>query len=175
MTPDLADHPIPPDPRWPRYQPATPFPPYRYVPGRSPHPRRHPHGHLFGKPEPHVPPFEPDDWATNAVYLHGVDLYNFAYWWECHEVLEGLWNTAGRASEPGQFLQAIIQAAAGHLKAFVGHEAGSRRLWGEARRRLAPARDRYMGVDVRAFERALKRHAADPGGEFPLLRLDVAS
>src|SRR5262245_4231065 len=83
-----------PDPAWPRYS-ATPFPRYRFVPGRSPHPRRDPKGHAYGTAEPKPPPPDPAKWRDNDLYLHGIDLYNFAYWWECHEALEALWHAAG--------------------------------------------------------------------------------
>ena len=48
--------PHPPDPAWPRYS-TRPFPSYRFVPGKSPHPRRDPHGHSYGQPEPKLQPF----------------------------------------------------------------------------------------------------------------------
>ena len=35
-------------------------------------------------------------------YLYAIDLYNYAYWWECHEVLEGLWR-AGQTTEARKF------------------------------------------------------------------------
>ena len=41
---------IPPPPR----RTAEPLPPYRYVPGRAPHPVRHAQGHARGVPEPAV-------------------------------------------------------------------------------------------------------------------------
>src|SRR3989441_5753773 len=68
-----------------------PFPAYRFIPGQSPHPRRDPHGHSYGQPEPTPPPFMPEEWWDSEWYLYGIDLYNYGYWWECHEVFEGLW------------------------------------------------------------------------------------
>ena len=53
-------------------------------------------------------------------YLYGIDLYNYAYWWECHEVLERLWHAAGRKTEQANFFRALIQLAAANLKHFLG-------------------------------------------------------
>ena len=83
---------------WPRYS-ARPFPPYRFIPGNNPHPRRHPQGHSFGCPEPSPEPYRPEDWCQSEDYRFGIDLYNFAYWWECHEVFEGFWHAVGPKTE----------------------------------------------------------------------------
>ena len=95
----------------PRYT-DRPFPTYRFVPGQSPHPRRDPQGHSYGQPEPTPPLFTPEEWWDSEWYLYGIDLYNHGYWWECHEVFEGLWHAVGPDSPQGQFLQALIQVAA---------------------------------------------------------------
>ena len=57
-------------------------------------------------------------------YLYAIDLYNYAYWWECHEVLEGLWR-AGQTTKQGNFFRALIQLAAANLKRSLGLRAGS--------------------------------------------------
>ncbi len=36
-----------------------------------------------------------DDWLRCRDYLRGIDLFNHGYYWEAHEVWEGLWHTAG--------------------------------------------------------------------------------
>jgi hypothetical protein len=139
-----------PDAEWPRYSKAA-FPPYRFIPGRSPHPRRHPQGHAYGTTEPTPPPPDPAMWRENDLYLHGIDLYNFAYWWECHEALEALWHAAGHASPTGQFLQGIIQVAAANLKKFTGLEGTPLKLAKEGLARHAGLPSPYMGVDLVAF------------------------
>ena len=136
------------DPSWPRYTDRS-FPPYRFVAGLNPHPRRHPEGHAYGQSE--VPPsyFPPDRWKENAEYLYGVDLYNFAYWWECHEALEGLWHLTGHKGDEGQFLQGIILVAAAHLKRHTGFLEASRRLAREGIERLGSVGvRRYMGLEL---------------------------
>ena len=150
--------PPPPHPDWPRYC-RRPFPAYSYVPGTDPHPRRDPKGYAYGQREVPPPLLTPDNWCTHDEYLHGIDLYNFAYWWACHESLEGCWHVAGHATTTGQFLQGIIQVAAGNLKKFMRVDEGAQRLRSEGLARLAAIPDTYCGVDVRAFERDVRGDA----------------
>ena len=142
--------PQPPDPTWPRYS-ARPFPSYRFLPGKNPHPRRDPHGHSYGQPEPKPAAFPPENWQQSEDYLYGIDLYNFAYWWECHEVFEGLWHAMGHDTEQGNFFQALIQLAAANLKRFLGNEQAAQNLIRSCRMRLAGKPTSYMGVNVVAL------------------------
>ena len=134
----------------PRYG-TRPFPAYRFLPGRTPHPRRNPQGHSFGLAEPHPLPFKHEDWSTSEDYLHAVDLYNFDYWWESHEVLEGLWHACGRKTQAGNFFQALIQFAAANLKHALGNDASAKNLARRGLVRLQKAPDHYMGLDTAAF------------------------
>jgi acyl-CoA reductase-like NAD-dependent aldehyde dehydrogenase len=59
--------PTPPDPSWPRYS-AGAFPRYRFVPGLTPHPRRHPQGHAYGTLAVPPPRLDPGQWPENDVY-----------------------------------------------------------------------------------------------------------
>ena len=165
--------PSPPDPAWPRYS-SAPFPPYRFVPGLNPHPRRHPQGHAYGTPETPPPRVPPERWRENAVYLFGVDLYNFAYWWECHEALEGLWHLTGHKGHEASFLQGVIQAAAANLKRHMGVPEGARRLGKEAVDRLRSlGAARFMGADLEAFAEGVEAlHVRGTSNILPLLRLD---
>jgi hypothetical protein len=162
-----------PDPAWPRYS-SREFPPYRFVPGLTPHPRRDPGGWAHGIPEAIPPRLLPDRWRENAEYLYGVDLYNHAYWWECHESLEGLWHLTGRQGPEAAFLQGLIQAAAANLKRHVGGLEGARRLGTESAARLASLGcARYMGVDLEAFRSGIEAvHVRETGAAIPLIRLE---
>jgi len=164
--------PAAPDPAWPRYS-KLPFPRYRFVAGLNPHPRRDPRGHAFGTPETPPPYVSPDLWRENAVYLHGVDLYNFAYWWECHEALEGLWHLTGHQGVEAQFLQGIIQAAAANLKRHMDQLVGARRLGREAVQRLASVGRRdFMGLELGPFIRGLNDlHVDEDSKAIPLIGL----
>ncbi len=149
----LQEPPVP-DPAWPRYS-SAPFPPYRFVPGRSPHPTTHPEGHSYGK-HPELPPaLPPERWRECGSYLRGVDLHNFAYWWECHEELEQLWNSVGRKTPQGQFLQGLIQVAAANLKFFLGSPTHTW-LANEGLSRMKGLPARYMGMDIAEYERDVR-------------------
>ena len=152
--------PRPYDPMWPRYS-ARPFPPYRFVPGKAPHPRRHPQGHSYGQQEPEPDTLHPDTWATSDCYRYGIDLYNFAYWWESHEVFEGFWHAAGPKTEPGQFFQALIQLAAGNLKRCMGNDRAAHTLFQRSADRLAGIPGHYLGIDIAVLRDRL--HSNHPG------------
>ncbi len=163
--------PQPPDPSWPRYS-ASPFPAYRYVPGKTPHPRRNPLGHSFGLPEPRPLACPPEAWARSEDYRYGIDLYNFAFWWECHEVFEGLWHAAGRKTEQGNFFQALIQLAAANLKKSLGADGSAAKLARSGLERLAETPRFYMGADVGAFAADVRNHFAGSRSTPALVRLD---
>lgn len=166
--------PTPPDPSWPRYTPRS-FPPYRFIAGRNPHPRRDPKGHAFGTPEEVPPCVPPERWKENETYLYGVDLYNYAYWWECHEALEGLWHLTGHQGVEAQFLQGIIQVAAANLKRFTGSLEGARRLGKEGMLRLASVKKReFMGLTLGPFIHAVNDYHVDEDSDrVPLIKLDI--
>jgi len=167
--------PAAPDPAWPRYS-DRPFPGYRFVAGLNPHPRRHPQGHAYGTVEIVPPRLPPERWRENAVYLQGIDLFNFAYWWECHEALEGLWHLTGHQGVESQFLQGVIQVAAANLKRHMASLDGSRRLGREAVQRLVSVDQKtYMGLDLEPFIRAVSGYHIDENTSvIPLIRLSIA-
>ena len=170
MSRDGFPQPAPPDASWPRYS-SRPFPPYTHVPGTTPHPRRDPQGHSHGLPEPHLPPWAPADWRANAEYLYGIDCHNFARWWECHEALEALWHAAGRTTPPAQFLQGIIQVAAGNLQRFLGHDATGRGLAEKGLERMKGVPNLFMGVDIAAFDRDVRAYFDERRDSPALIRL----
>ena len=160
--------PHPPDPALPRYS-TRPFPSYRFVPGKSPHPRRDPKGHSYGQTEPKLPAFPPEEWERSDDYLYGIDLYNYAYWWECHEVFEGLWHAAGHNTEQRNFFQALIQLAAANLKRFLGNEQAAQKLARSGRTRLRKVPPIYMGLDVQTLEKKLHQEKNERTGFVPLV------
>jgi predicted metal-dependent hydrolase len=81
-------------------------------------------------------------------YLFAIDLYNFAYWWESHEVFEGLWHAFGRSTRAGNFFQALIQLAAANLKQVLGRERTVANLVQRGLERLQNAPRHYLGVDT---------------------------
>ncbi len=126
-----------------------PFPPYRYIPGETPHPEIDPKGHSYGRRPLPVSYLSPEKWRENAKYLYAVDLYNFHYWWEAHEAWETVWQTTQKIDDYGQFLQGLIQISAGMLKWHTRQEKGRKSLFkaGVERLRTLPGTT-FMGLDL---------------------------
>ena len=146
------------DPSARRYAPHLAFPEYRHVLGETPHPRTHPRGHSFGLPEVSVSAsLAADSWPSDETYLFGVDLYNFAFWWEAHEQWEALWHREeDRGGDTGSFLQGLIQLSASLLKWNAGNQRGFTQLAAKGCDRLQRVTgsmegDCYMGVNPERF------------------------
>ena len=150
-----------------------PLPSYRFVPGHSAHPRRDLQGHSYGKLEPKLGSVSSDRWFDCEDYLYGVDLYNFGYWWESHEVFEALWHAAGHATMEGRFFRAIIQIAAANLKRAMGRDQPARRICQRGLDRLAEIPGVYMGLDVAAFAETVRASFSDSRGTPVPIRLTV--
>ena len=157
----MVDHPIPQPPQ--RRYSFRPFPSYRFVVGEGhPHPTADPQGHSFGK-EDNAEILTRDNWDKNEDYLYGVDLYNYAYWWEAHEAFEELWAHFSRGSAESDLLQGIIKISAAFYKWHLhnaggvkNHYAGGTRLLEQAME-YAPV---YMGIDLQEYLDRLARHFA---------------
>ena len=165
------------DPAWPRYS-SQPFPSYRYVPGLNAHPRRDPSGHSRHAPEPRAADWQPEDWRELEPWLFGVDLFNYAYWWESHEQHEALWLAAGRTSLHARFVRGVIRVAAGCLNRHLGKEPTAIL---QARAGLTAMEDvahgvgePYMGVRVEKFVAAARTWLADQTNRPPLIALEAS-
>ena len=164
-----------------RYAPERPFPAYAFLPGVDPHPTRDPRGHSFtGEAEGPADYLPPEDWRHNDDYLFGVDLYNHGYLWEAHEAWEGLWHAAKHDELQAEFLQGLIQCAAGVLKVRMQQPRGLARLTELGTARLERVHEHegssYMGTDVAQLVEAFRAFAAsdDPSVERrPQIRLAV--
>lgn len=165
--------PLPPDPDWPRYT-SRALPPYRFVPGLNPHPHHDPEGHSYGKPVTALPPWSPGMWRSLDSWLYGVDLYNFAYWWEAHEVLEQLWHAAGRTSPHARLVQGIIHISAANLNLHRGNLDAGRR---QARRGIDRLRGKagqvWMGIDIDDFISQVEDYVTDRASHPALIALDL--
>jgi len=107
--------------------PELSLPSYTFVPdGPHPHPISNPRGHSFGTAADRSTLVTPDNWDTCLPYLRGIDLFNHGYFWEAHEVWEGLWHAQGRKGPVADFLKALIKLAAAGVKARQGVGAGVR-------------------------------------------------
>jgi len=110
-----------------RYAPEMPFPPYAFVPGKHPHPVRDPQGHSFGQHQVTVPCPDAAELKHNPEFLYGIDLFNHGYYWEAHEVWEGLWHACGRKGPLADFLKGLIHLGAAGVKAREGIPNGVKR------------------------------------------------
>lgn len=166
--------PSPADPDCPRYG-REPFPAYRFVPGLNPHPIRDTAGHSHGRTETTHAPWSADDWKNLDAYLEAVDLFNYAYWWECHEKLESLWIASGKESRAGNFVQGLIKVAAGCLNKHVGKNAAAARQASDGVAQVARAAGnelRFMGLDTLAFALETRAWFEGRGSSPPIIRLD---
>ncbi len=144
---------------------ATAFPPYRYVPGKGPHPVRDPRGHSYGTPG-ETEQLDAEQWSSCQTYLLAVDLFNHGYYWESHEELERLWRGTGRRTETGVFLQGLIQVAAALLKRSMGERGSASRLAAQGCAKLRTIADVHLGISgpdfARVIEATLEGRARDP-------------
>ncbi|MGH8579378.1 MAG: DUF309 domain-containing protein, partial [Gammaproteobacteria bacterium] len=155
----------------PRRYCARPFPPYRFVPGRNPHPLRDPKGHSYGLSRPVATRFEPSQWRTSTDYLYGVDLFNSCYWWEAHETWEGIWVAVGRRTPMGQFMQGLIQISVAHLKRFQGLGGPADRLLREGFARMRRSGGTFLGIEIEIFEREVEAYFTGTRAIAPLIQL----
>ncbi len=133
-----------------RYTDRT-FPPYRFIPGKSPHPTRDPEGHSFKKQLEQLASFENNRWQSCNAYLYGIDLFNHGYWWEAHEALEAVWLAAGRQTETGLFIQGLIQVAVAHLKKLQGFNEVAKRMATKGIEKMKRKKGIYLGIEVSTF------------------------
>lgn len=132
----------------PLFLPDEAFPPYRFVPGKAPHPFAHAGGWGHGQPRPTPPFISREAWRENRAYLSGVDLFNRGWWWEAHEVWEELWHVVeGRDAVQHDLLKGLIQLAACALNRERGSDRGAARLLGSAGEWLQRAQD-AAGAEV---------------------------
>jgi predicted metal-dependent hydrolase len=116
-------------------------------------------------------PFPTARWQTSDDYLYGIDLYNYAYWWECHEIFEGLWHAVGHDTEQGNFFQALIQFAAANLKRFTGNHQAAGNLVTSGILRLQKTPKFYMGIDVARLAEDFQQRMVGSDFRAPLIRL----
>jgi uncharacterized protein len=152
-----------------RLVPDVALPPYTYVPGRNPHPINDPEGHSYGAPHEVAGPVGPENWATSRPYLFGIDLFNHGFYWEAHEVWEGLWHACGRSGTTADFLKGLIQMTAAGVKVRQGVPlgvanlgTGSAGLFQKVLDDLGPGRDRYLGLDLHGLLHFTRELAAAP-------------
>jgi predicted metal-dependent hydrolase len=79
---------------------------------------------MHGQPREQLPRPDPNHWQESGAYVRGLDLFNHGYYWEAHEVWEGLWHACGRMGPAADFLRGLIKLAAAGVKVREGTPAG---------------------------------------------------
>jgi predicted metal-dependent hydrolase len=161
---------MPNDP--PRLAPDYSFPPYSYVPGLFPHPIRDPAGHCFGAKRGSPECLDPETWWNCRPYLIGIDLFNHGYYWEAHEVWEGVWHACGRRGVAATFVKGLIKLAAAGVKrrerrheGVSSHPRRARQHFEEIRELLPAGTAEYSGLlltDLLQFTREAEELAVAP-------------
>jgi predicted metal-dependent hydrolase len=81
---------------------------------------------------------------AHELWVEGIELFNAARFFECHEVWEEVWKRATSAEK--LFYQGMIQAAVAILHAERGNLHGARSTWAKARAKLDPLPAEHMGI-----------------------------
>ncbi len=147
------------------------FPKRRYLPGQGLHPDKDPQGsHIPEIPYSQIK-FSFESWQKSEQYLYAIDLFNYQYFWEAHEVLEGLWVEIGRETTAGVFLQGIIQVSAALLKEVQSNHKSALRLADKGLLKLRSKSGVFLGVRVDSFTEEIESFLAGRLSSFPLILL----
>jgi predicted metal-dependent hydrolase len=102
----------------------------------------------------------------SATFLRGVALFNAGYYWEAHEVWEGLWHAYGRRGVWADVIKALIKLAAAGVKVREGHEHGVRTHSRRAAELFASAvsagATHHLGLDLDEWAQRCSDLAAAP-------------
>jgi hypothetical protein len=100
-------------------------------------------------------PLDPGRWQDSRAYLRAIDLFNHGYYWEAHEVWEGLWHACGRSGQAATLLKGLIRLAAAGVKVRQGRPEGVRsharraeELFRELLGQLEPGPPRFLGLSL---------------------------
>src|SRR5205823_3318072 len=101
------------------------------------------------------------------AYLLGIDLFNHGYYWEAHEIWEGVWNANGRQGPAAPFLKALIQLAVVGVKVrqdMPESAAAHARRAAELLRQVADTTGspRFLGLEVTALARSADQLVKQP-------------
>jgi hypothetical protein len=104
--------------------------------------------------------------GISPLFLRGVALFNAGYYWEAHEIWEGLWHAHGRRGQIAEVIKALIKLAAAGVKAREGQEHGVRVHSLRAAELLASVRKqgeaRRLGLDLDEWIERCRTIAANP-------------
>jgi predicted metal-dependent hydrolase len=94
-------------------------------------------------------------YTSEQLFADGIRMFNEQEFYDCHEVLEALWN---REQEPEkQFTQGIIQIAVGLYHYLRGNLAGANKLIPRGLERIRPFSPEHKGLAVNEFIASVDR------------------
>ena len=93
----------------------------------------------------------PPHMAEPELFEEARRLFNDERYWECHEVLEGVWRT--KQGEEKSLLQGIILVCAAFVHHQKGEEAVALGVLGRAVRQLESPEHEYGGFDVAGLKK----------------------
>ena len=128
-----------------------PFPNHKYIPGKSIHPTKGKNGFHIPNIAKDLSEFNTETWHNSQKYLYAIDLFNFGYWWEAHEVLEDLWIQTGKTTSLAKFIQGLIQISAALLKDFQSKSQAAEKLAAKGLAKLRLQQGIFLGIDVKQF------------------------
>lgn len=91
--------------------------------------------------------------------VEGISLFNRRYYWECHEILEGIW--MDEYGPPRLFYQGIIQASAALYHVLNANPKGVIRLAQEAQKKLSAYLPSYYGIELKPLLESLATFVAE--------------
>jgi hypothetical protein len=92
--------------------------------------------------------FSSQTWKESKTFLYAIDLFNYRYYWEVHEVFEKLWFITGKKSPEGIFIQGLIQLSVALLKKAQSNPVGVFRLAEKAIPKILSQKGIYLGIEV---------------------------
>ena len=143
------------------------FPSFKYIPKLTSNPDDD-HIPIYKEP---IIAFSSHTWKESETYLYAIDLFNFGYFWEVHEVLEKIWLKLGKKSPEGIFIQGIIQLSVALLKKTQSNPVGVKRLLQKAVPKILSQNGVYLGIEVEELINEFKRFIEEVTPAPPLILL----
>jgi hypothetical protein len=97
----------------------------------------------------------PEHLTDKQILAKARGLFSAERYWECHEVLEGLWRQ--KQGDEKRFLQGVILVCAAFVHHQKGQESVGLGILSRAARQLDLPFETYGGIDVPRLEQQVKR------------------
>lgn len=125
------------------------LPPFRYIPGnRKQKTLNHLHTPLILEDSS---TFSIHNWNKSQRYLYAIDLFNYGYYWEVHEVLEKIWLAIGKTTQTGFFIQGIIQLSIAIVKKIEANSIAVERMKAKAIPKIESQKGIYLGIEINSL------------------------